>query len=95
MVDLAVCQFLVDTRSTGLISRSELPYDAESMVEAVNDDGRYLETHKGELYKGKTVRGWPGPARTRVIRTSCNGRGSTSKSLEKGRTRSGRTKIPP
>ena len=35
------------------------------MVEAVNDDGRYLETHEGELYKGKTVRGWPGPARTR------------------------------
>ena len=36
-------------------------------MEAVNDDGRYLETHEGELYKGKTVCGWPGPARTRDI----------------------------
>ena len=86
VVDLAVCQFLVDTRSTGLISRSELPYDAESMVEAVNDDGRYLETHEGELYKGKTVRGWPGPARTRD--RSCEDVGCVTWAVgdERGRT---------
>ena len=41
-------------------------------MEAVNDDGRYLETHKGELYKGKTVRGWPGPARTRDMPREAN-----------------------